>query len=94
MFTKTCECGKTQKNFKFDIGGPFRTTCCDEADAAKAKEIVVESKSTLVVEDKPEFSKKALKGMKVAELRGLAEERGIEGCSEMKKKDLIKVLVG
>ena len=31
MFMKTCRCGKTKKNFKFDIGPFFVDECCIEA---------------------------------------------------------------
>jgi hypothetical protein len=31
MFRKTCRCGKTQKNFKHDIGEFFIADCCLEA---------------------------------------------------------------
>jgi len=31
MFLKSCVCGKTSKNFKFDIGPFFVTDCCEEA---------------------------------------------------------------
>lgn len=31
MFLKTCRCGKTQKNFFFDIGEFFIEECCVEA---------------------------------------------------------------
>jgi len=32
-----CECGKQTKVFKFDIGGPFRDSCCELAEAAEQK---------------------------------------------------------
>lgn len=31
MYLKTCRCGKTQKNFKMDIGPFFINKCCKEA---------------------------------------------------------------
>jgi len=30
MYLVTCKCGKTQKNFKFNIGSSFRGECCKE----------------------------------------------------------------
>lgn len=31
MYEKTCRCGKTKKNFRFDIGAFFIDECCVEA---------------------------------------------------------------
>ena len=35
MYNFACMCGESKKNFKFDIGGPFRGECCVKAKMNK-----------------------------------------------------------
>ena len=37
MYLKTCVCGKSKKNFKYDIGPNFVNNCCKEAGMTKSK---------------------------------------------------------
>ena len=40
MITKKCKCGKSEKNFQFDIGEFFMGECCEELENQKPIEEV------------------------------------------------------
>ena len=62
MFTIKCKCGKSTKNFKFDIG-PFCTLeCCEEAE--KAPKQVIKEEAPKKVEFKKESRKAKKKATK------------------------------
>lgn len=55
MFKKKCRCGKTEKNFKLDIGPFFISECCEEAgyDHAGRKPSKKPTEKAKTSEEKP-----------------------------------------
>lgn len=47
----SCRCGKTKKNFKFDIGPFFIAECCEEAGFNHLGELSKEKKAKAEIED-------------------------------------------
>jgi hypothetical protein len=69
MYLKTCRCGKSQKNFKFDIGEFFINKCCKDAGydvfGQKPKAEPEKPSETLKEEEPPKpTSKKKSSGKK------------------------------
>ena len=57
------------------------------------EEPVEEVKETTLTVEEPALDEKVVKKMKVKELKDLCKERGLEVSKEMKKKDLVELLM-
>lgn len=101
MFKKRCRCGKTEKNFKIDIGPFFVTDCCEEEgfdcfgkkkeDYQEEKELQEESKQE-EPEQEVEQEEKELEKMSQKELMALCDEKGLEYAKNASKKKLREML--
>lgn len=92
MFLKTCKCGKSQKNFKIDIGEFFINDCCllEGYDHLGKKEGEIEEvKEEILNVDSFEKEEKELS---ITEIRKLLDEQGIEYHKNSSRRQLLKLL--
>lgn len=91
MFKKTCKCGKSEKNFKFDIGPCFEGDCCIEQ-----KKLLLELKAlgTMFEESKIPPNEKLRKILEAAKqaiidaAKPIIEEPKLAEEPEIKEKEI------